>query len=298
MLERLIVGCGYLGLRVALRWRDRGDRVFALTRTHRRASELAAAGLEPIVGDVTKPDSLRTLGALRKLDTVLFAVGFDRSAEPSKRAVYVDGLRNVLDALPPDVASGEGGAKLLSVSSTSVYGSGDGTEVDERTPPSPDSDGGRICLDAETLFRDRVHHGTILRLSGLYGPNRVLANAETLTREAGLPGTGEEWLNLIHVDDAAGVVHAAASHRPPPLLLVSDTCPIMRRDYYTRLAALIDASPPRFNGQQRVGRPLSNRRCQTDLLTEWLVTAAGGMLAYPSIATGLPAAVAASGPDR
>ena len=48
---RLIVGCGYVGLRVASLWLSAGDRVLAVTRSSQKASELAKLGIEPIVWD-------------------------------------------------------------------------------------------------------------------------------------------------------------------------------------------------------------------------------------------------------
>src|SRR5262245_57197983 len=91
----LIVGCGYLGRRVAARWVARGRRVVALTR--RNADALAVLGVEPIIGDIHDPASLR---ALPGAATVLYAVGMDRTAGRSMREVYIDGLRHVLDTLP------------------------------------------------------------------------------------------------------------------------------------------------------------------------------------------------------
>jgi nucleoside-diphosphate-sugar epimerase len=40
--RRLIVGCGYLGTRVARRWLAAGDQVFGITRSQSRAEALAA----------------------------------------------------------------------------------------------------------------------------------------------------------------------------------------------------------------------------------------------------------------
>ena len=92
----LIVGCGYLGRRVARRWLAAGRRVAALTRGN--ADALAALGIEPIIGDVLDPDSLCHLP---DAGTVLYAVGLDRTAGRSMRDVYVSGLANVLDRLAP-----------------------------------------------------------------------------------------------------------------------------------------------------------------------------------------------------
>jgi nucleoside-diphosphate-sugar epimerase len=69
----LIIGCGYLGRVVARLWLAEGERVAALTRS--RVDELRSLGIEPIVGDVTEPASLRLPAA----DTVVYAVGLDRS---------------------------------------------------------------------------------------------------------------------------------------------------------------------------------------------------------------------------
>src|SRR5437879_5560524 len=93
MSSHLILGCGYLGRVVARRWLDAGHHVTALTRS--RADELRALAIEPILGDVT--DSNLRLPAA---DTVLYAVGLDRSAGMSMRDLYVGGLANVLNALP------------------------------------------------------------------------------------------------------------------------------------------------------------------------------------------------------
>src|SRR5262245_51655261 len=86
--EALIIGCGYRGRRVASAWCDQGRTIYVLTRS--RAEELQRAGLSPIVGDVTEPASLK---ALPRVETVLYAVGRDRSAGHSMRDVFVDGLR-------------------------------------------------------------------------------------------------------------------------------------------------------------------------------------------------------------
>ena len=57
-MDKLIVGCGYLGRRVAARWRRQGHRVYATTRTFARADELRTLGLEPLICDVLDPASL------------------------------------------------------------------------------------------------------------------------------------------------------------------------------------------------------------------------------------------------
>src|SRR5438128_167242 len=130
---RLILGCGYLGRRVARLWLENGQRVAALTR--KNADALRELGVEPLPGDVLDRDSLRTLPVA---STVLYAVGLDRATGKTMREVYVTGLANVLDTLPPC-------GRFVYVSATSVYGQTNGEWVTEASPTEP-TEAGKIVL--------------------------------------------------------------------------------------------------------------------------------------------------------
>ena len=67
---RLVVGCGYLGERVARRWVADGSRVYGVTRRESRGAELARLGIEPIVADVTDAEATAWLDRLPAVDTV------------------------------------------------------------------------------------------------------------------------------------------------------------------------------------------------------------------------------------
>ena len=285
-MRRLIVGCGYLGRRVAARWVAAGDDVFALTRSEQNATALQELGISPIAGDVT---DRATLQSLPECDTVLHAVGYDRSANASKRAVYVDGLSNVLDL----VANRCG--RFIHISSTSVYGQQQGEWVDEQTPCESETESGEICIAAERLVLDRFSkdgstgQGTVLRLSGIYGPDRLLSRIDALRNSQPLPGPEAGWLNLIHVDDAAEVVVTCAeAESPDSVYLVSDNRPVLRGDYYRLLAKLVNAPEPAFDldAVARHSRGI-NKRCRNRKLREEL----GVVLRFPDIETGLTDAV-------
>lgn len=235
--RRLIVGCGYLGERLAARWRADGSMVWGVVRTPARVPRLTAGGVEPIVVDVA---STAILPPLPEVDTVVWSVGFDRAAGHAYRDVHVVGLGRLLAAL-------SGAPRVILVSSTGVWGRIDGQVVDEDTPPHPDREAGSVLLEAEAILRGhRLGPGTALRLAGIYGPGR-LPRVEDLRAGAALAADPESWLNLIHVDDAAAVVAAVAAHpRPGPLYVVSDGRPLRRRDFYERLATLIGSPPPRW----------------------------------------------------
>ena len=272
MSDKLVIGCGYLGRVVAAQWRNAGHRVFVTTRSPQRAEELRLLGLEPIVCDVLRPESLRALPS--SVATIVHCVGFDRTAGVPMRTVYVDGLRNVLSAL-----AGWAG-RLVYVSSTGVYAQTDGEEVDEAAATQPTEDSGRVILEAERLLRER-RPAVVLRFAGIYGPGRLIRSREILAGAA-IVGDADKWLNLIHVEDgAAAVVAAGERGEPGTIYNVCDDRPVRRRDFYTRLAAVLAAPPPRFVAAPRsdpVNRRIVNRRMKAEL---------GVVLRYPSFEAGL-----------
>ncbi|MBU6309534.1 MAG: NAD-dependent epimerase/dehydratase family protein [Planctomycetes bacterium] len=246
---RLVVGCGYLGERVARRWARAGETVIATTRREARAAELAAQGFTPAVIDVTSAEpGWTTLFATHGVPlTVFWGVGFDRGSTATPRDVHVDGLRRLLDAL----AAARGGDPLPRVilsSSTGVWGDEGGGVVDESTPPNPSRDAGRVLVEAEGLLAAHpAGPGTALRFAGLYGPDRLPRIGDL---QAGLPiaADPDSWLNLVHVDDAADVVcRVAAAASPRGLYVVSDGHPVRRRDWYGTLATLTNSPEPRWN---------------------------------------------------
>lgn len=265
----LILGCGYLGRVVARRWLAAGHSVAALTRS--RADELRSLGIEPVVGDVTDPGL-----TLPAADTVLYAIGLDRSAGKSMREVYVDGLANALDKLPPV-------RRLVYVSSTSVYGQTDGGWVDEASATEPAEESGRIVLDAERLLRERRPEAIVLRFAGIYGPGRTMRWA-AIERGEPLAVNPDGWLNLIHVEDGATAVLAAVERGEPGATYnVADDRPVTRREFYTEMAALIGAAEPRFTAAaERNHRRISNRRMRSDLGVE---------LEFPDFRAGLRDAI-------
>ena len=275
-----MIGCGYLGRRVADQRRAAGVRVFASTRSPQRAEEFQRAALEPVLCDVLDPDSLRALPAGAD---VVYCVGFDRTAGKTMRNVYVDGLENVLNAL-----DGDDQGRFIYVSSTGVYGQTGGEEVDETTATAPAGESGRIVLDAEDLLAERRPDAVILRFAGIYGPNRLIRAAAL---KAGEPLTGDpdQWLNLIHVGDGAAAVIAAVEREIAGRVVnVCDDHPVRRRDFYTRMAEVLGAPPPWFPSEVEgmaagaANRRIVNRRMHAEL---------GVTLRYPSYREGLAASV-------
>ena len=255
---KLVVGCGYLGSRVAALWRAENESVAVVTRSAERALRLQAGGYVSLIADVTDPPSLVKLRQLGPIDTALFAVGFDRASGKAMRDVYVEGLRAVLDALSANME------RIIYISTTGVYSQNDGGWIDETSVCQPQREAGRVFCEAESVLRQHAagSRAIILRLAGIYGPDRIPRRDELLSGKP-IAASPEAWLNLIHVDDAARIVLAVENQvRPPRMYLVSDGHPVRRRDYYEQAARLLKAPPPVFSDV--AGEALADRRGTTD----------------------------------
>ncbi|GHA83444.1 NAD-dependent epimerase/dehydratase family protein [Cognatilysobacter bugurensis] len=240
----LVVGAGDLGLRLTQRRAVRGDTVLAV----RRRAQLAD-GLGPLVhalgADVVSGNGMAALP--RRVDALVFCAAPDRRDEAAYRALFVDGLSRVLDAVQAP--------RIVFVSSTSVYGQDAGERVDERTMPQPAAFNGRVLLEAEA----RVHAagGRALRLSGLYGPGRTM-----LLRRArdGVPGRAH-WTNRIHIDDAAAALDTLLDeHASEPVYCGTDDMPALERDVLGWLRDREGLPPvPALEGAE-TGRRVMNAR--------------------------------------
>lgn len=270
-MTTLILGCGYLGRRVGRLLQNQGDRVFGTTRSVDKAETIARWGIEPIVCDLLDPSAP---GRWPEADRILFCMGHGQDGRPDHRV----GLERALSV-------GQA-ARWVYASSTGVYGQRDGAWIDEQSPTGPRTASGRACLEAEGILRASGRSSVVVvRFAGLYGPERVIRRA-LLERGEPIPGDPEHHLNLIHIDDAARVVKAAFDRPNGDLAIAVDDQPVRRREYYERAAEFLGAAPPRFLGagdRDASDKRASNRRVRLD----W-----GVSLAFPTIQTGLPNALA------
>ncbi|MGO8678155.1 MAG: SDR family oxidoreductase [Limisphaerales bacterium] len=287
----LIIGCGYVGLPLGAALAAMGNEVFALRRAAWSAAEPGCAGLVPLAGDITKPEDLARLPA--GYDWVVNCVSSSGGGPEGYRAVYVQGMRNLLEwlaARPP--------RKFVYTSSTAVYGQSDGSVVDELAPAEPLVETARVLVEAERLLieaeRQRGFPAVIMRLAGIYGPGRGYWLKQYLSGEARIESGGGRILNMIHRDDAVGAVIAALRKgRPGEMYNAVDDEPVTQLGCYQWLAtALGGALPPAASEVPGTStkRGLTNKRVSNRKLKDEL----GYTLRYPTFRQGYEAEIEAA----
>ena len=267
----LIVGPGYVGLALGKELVQCGHKVFGLRRSGDASGELQAAGIHPLVGDITRPETLLDLPS--QFDWVVNCVSSSHGGADDYRRVYLQGARNLLARLehtPP--------AKFVYTSSTGVYGQNDGSLVDETAPTEPPNETSRVLVETERVWleaaRKRNFPAVVLRVAGIYGPGRGWWFKQFLAGEARIEGEGQRTLNMIHRDDVAGCIIAALERgQPGEIYNAVDDEPVTQRDFFAWLATKLNRPlPPSAPEDEEVSRKrgvtnkrITNRKLKTEL---------------------------------
>lgn len=239
-----IAGCGYLGTAVAVALRARGAAVSALTRNPDTAADLRRAGLEVLIAELAAADWHPLLRG--PFDGVVNCVGSGDGGTEGYRRSYVEGMESLVRWME---ARGNVD-RVVYTSSTSVYPSGEGREVDEDEPVGG-GERARLLLAAEERLSaaSGVRCRVVLRLAGIYGPGREHLVGQV--REGRVAGRSETHLNLIHREDAAGAVLAALTAPALPsrsVLNVADDGAATKGAVATWLARHLGLPDPVFTG--------------------------------------------------
>ncbi|MGB8223713.1 MAG: NAD-dependent epimerase/dehydratase family protein [Polyangiales bacterium] len=261
----LIAGCGDVGNALAARLLADDCKVWGA----RRRLEGLATGIRPWRIDLTDKNSFGVPPVA--FDYLFYTASADRRDEEHYRAVYVDGLHDLLATLR------DSGCKLRRIfftSSTAVYAQNEGQWVDEGSATEPSAFNGRVLLEAEAIVEEAPETGINVRLSGIYGPGRTRLLRKVWDGEFIASGS---WTNRIHVEDCAGVLHHLMRlENPDALYLGSDDEPVTLEEVTTWLSTELGVAAP----SAAAARP-SNKRCRNTRLRQ-----SGYRFTYPSFREG------------
>jgi len=276
----LIVGCGYIGRRVAALLKAGDCVVTGLVRSPESAHALAGKGIAALVRDLDSDDP----APVGDFGDIFYFAPPPGTGETDTR------MAHFLAAL------GYTPCRIVYISTSAVYGDCNGAWIDEEQPVNPANARGRRRLDAErqlTAWADA--HGvqwTILRVPGIYGPDKLpldrLRKGLPLLRESEAPYT-----NRIHGEDLAAIcVAAMQSEKTNTVYNVSDGHPSNMTDYFFRVADAAGLPRPPLVSRDGANAVLSagmlsflndSRRMRNDRLLNEL----GITLQFPDLEAGL-----------
>jgi nucleoside-diphosphate-sugar epimerase len=274
----LIAGCGWLGRSVGATIAARGARVWGVRRTSAAAVELERAGISPLVLDLARRDEAERLP---DVDAVVACPAPAGSGVAAYRETYVAAIGALLARYPAR------DLPFVYTSSTGVFARTDGAWVDERTPVDPATATAAVLVEAERQVLDAG--GRVLRLSGLYGPQRYGILERVRTGRLSIGAGEQRFMNLCHREDATRAVTAALERGSAGATYhASDAEPVRRGDLVRWIAARLGIEP--HASEVDAGGP--DRRIDA----AWSRAVLGTELAFPTFREGLaeplgPAAV-------
>ena len=281
----LIMGCGYIGRRVAGLLQARNYLVTGCVRSRESAVALEYSGIRAVTFDLDQPATRPDWA--HGFDSVLYFAPPPAQGEQDPRMQAFLEILNV--EMPP--------RRMVYISTSAVYGDCQGAWITESQAVNPATARGQRRLDAEKRLTAWCGaYGTqwiLLRVPGIYGPGKL-----PLARiRKGTPVLCEQdspYTNRIHADDLAAVCVAAMhSTRVNTVYNVSDGHPSNMADYFFRVADAAGLPRPptvsRIEAQEvlsagmlsflKDSRRMSNAKMQDELAVT---------LRYPDLAAGLP----------
>ncbi|MGZ4965140.1 MAG: SDR family oxidoreductase [Limisphaerales bacterium] len=284
----LIVGCGYVGLPLGVELVRLGHEVSGVTRSGKRSAEMEQAGITPLVADISNRESLNQLPT--GFDWVVNTTASGQGGPSQYQQVYLEGTRNLIDwlsAAPPK--------KFVYTSSTSVYGQTDGSMVKEGSLTQPVAETAQVLVQTENellkAVRDKSFPAVILRVAGIYGPDRGHLFKQYLADEATIPGKGDRLLNMIHRDDVVGcIITALKNGRPGEIYNAVDDEPVPQIHFFRWLSETLGKDMPEFVPETET--PEGKRALtQKKVLNRKLKMELGCQLKYPTFRQGYTAEV-------
>lgn len=274
----LIAGCGDVGCQLGINLIAAGHRVYGL----RRNINQLPPGIQGIAADLGQPQQLQNgLAPLAQSPAVVvYAVAAGGRTEQQYRDAYVNGLRNLLQALQHQQIRPR---LLVFVSSTAVYGQQDDQWIDERSVTEPAGFSGRIMLEAEQAALNSGLKATVVRFSGIYGPGRNYM-LNQVRSGIGFAPEPPRYSNRIHRDDCARVLQhlISLSETTPlePVYLASDCEPALLHEVTHWLAGQTGSRITEYSAQRSAG----SKRCSNQRLID-----SGYQFRYPNFRDGYSA---------
>ena len=233
MLNVAVIGCGWLGLPLAVSFINKKYSVIGTTTSSNKIPDLKELGISSFLLDLTKSIKQEHLFFLEKVD--VFVVNIPPSKLKGDKS-YSEILLEFVKLIPIN-------SKVILVSTTGVYP--EILKIAEESYEFSESDLNKETVQAEIKLQNFLKNRlTILRLAGLIGVNRH--PVKFLAGKKDLPN-GYGPINLIHLEDAIGLINKIISVKFWGEI-VNGCYPFhpSKSYYYIKKAALYSLIPPVF----------------------------------------------------
>lgn len=234
-----IIGCGYIGLRATAFWSNLGHMLSVTTRKAEKVESLSAVAQHVYL---LSEHSLEDF--IQSQEILLICVA------PGQGEDYTSTYLNTANKVLATLHNAPSLKQIIYTSSTSVYGDWGGDWVDETGSCTPENEAGNILLQTENTLlqcRSTALKVCIFRLGEIYGPHRNIVDRLKRMQNTPLPGNGETYTNLIHIEDIVLALNFALSHQLDGIYNLCNDFHLQRKEFYNQLCQQHNIPPFSWN---------------------------------------------------
>ena len=270
-----VLGCGYIG-RYFLEQRGAFYRdCIASTTTESRVPSLLSLASEVVVLEGHDGRALEKV--IDCVDVIAIFLA------PGSYSEYEQVYLNTAKTLLPILQKRQRPLYLLYTSSTFVYEGCTDSLVSEKTPIATSHPKGRVLVSTENIYlscNNPLVSTCILRLAGIYGPDRDLSDRARWMAGRVLPGSGLEPTNHVHRDDVVRASWFCIEKKLTGVFnVVSDAHPT-RKELYEGLCQKLNIEIPVWDPNKQAEHGCGVFVC-SDRIKEM-----GFVFSYPILITG------------
>jgi nucleoside-diphosphate-sugar epimerase len=259
-----ILGCGYVGSALASCWEAQGHNVTGTTTSKdkiKTLSQLVSTAVVVKGNDGAAIDSL-----LENQHTLVVSAapsGSREADEATYAATYITTAKNLVKALDQHSDL----KQAIYLSSCSVYGDRQGEWVAEDAKINPSDHKSQVIYESEQIIlqaateRQKV---CVLRLGGIYGPDRELVSMFGGLAGMTIPGKGDRFINWIHRDDILGAIEFARLNQLNGIYNLVDDSQLTVREQVSLICTRYNLPPVQWDAAkpsvQRKSLQVSNHK--------------------------------------
>jgi len=263
-MKIFLLGAGYVGMTLLSSWKNLNDIFTATTTTESKLKEIISQSntANSLLLKINKNSNLSE--TFNNHEVLIISIA------PLKGSNYKETYLETSEVIRKFLEHRKVPLYLLYISSTSIYGNQEGRIVSENDVRNPYSENSHLLCKVEDnyLSISNKHIVTcVLRLGGIYGPNRTLENRALKMSGIELPGTGEEPTNHSHLEDINNAIEYCINYKLSGVYNIVGDDHSTRKELYNKLCKSLKVDPPIWQASRKKMR-VTNALVSNDKIKE------------------------------
>ena len=272
-MKSAIIGCGYVGSRVARMWYEAGNDVTVTTTSADKIGALQTISNQAVILTGNDIDTLQQIISDR--DVVLLSIGSKQRTPQVYRQTYLETAKNLVTAI-----SGTSVKQIIYTGSYGLINDKSGGTIDESVTVKPKDEFGEVLAQTEQVLLSAANTNLktcILRLSGIYGEGRELIKIFARVAGTTRPGAGDSYTNWVHVEDIVRAIDFAQEKQLEGIYHLNSDEMMTTKEFLHRLFKAHNLPAVTWDNSQTATRSYNIR------LSNQKIKDAGFELAHPQI---------------